>query len=182
MMRRLNAMVAGLLIGSLIAAPGCARKYVAKVAPFERGKSAIVVKPAPRSGMYRVQFLADDHYIKDAGVTPARWVQKGEPVGFREDEDGTVVAIAGEKELPVVGVPEQATHVMWYHKSKKPTQFGKSMSKTGEFMQQLMLATAVGIGAVALGGLALYSLAHDDDCDETPSYPKQNRKKHRHNR
>ncbi|MBC8106080.1 MAG: hypothetical protein H7Z14_05785 [Anaerolineae bacterium] len=50
-MRRLNAMVVGLLIGSLIAAPGCARKYVAKVAPFERGTSEMIVKPAPRSGM-----------------------------------------------------------------------------------------------------------------------------------
>jgi len=180
MMRYLNTVVVGMLICSLILAPGCARKYVAKVAPLERGKSEVVMKPAPRSGMYMVQFVANDKYIKDAGATPARWVKKGEQVGFREDQDGTIVAIAGDNELPVVGVPARATHVMWYHKSKQPTHFGKSMSKTGDLLQQLMLATAVGAGAVALGGLYLYSLAHDDDCDDTPSYVKHYRKKHKH--
>ncbi|MBC8106079.1 MAG: hypothetical protein H7Z14_05780 [Anaerolineae bacterium] len=64
-------------------------------------------------------------------------MQKGERVGFREDDSGNVVGIVGDKELPVVGLAQHATHVMWYHKSRKPTQFGKSIAKTGDFLQQL---------------------------------------------
>lgn len=182
MIRCLNAVVVGLLVGPIVAAPGCARKYVAKVAPFERGTSETVLKPAPRSGMYHVQFVSNDRFIKDAGATPARWVQKGEPVGFRQDASGNVIGIVGDKEVPVIGLPAQATHVMWYHKWKQPTQFGKSLAKTGEFMQQMMLAVGVGAGAIALGGLGVYALLHDDDndCNQRPPGNNHKPKRYRH--
>jgi len=158
-----RALVVGVLIGSMLLSPGCVKKYVAKVAPFVRGKDDLVLKAAPRSGVYNVQFVEDDHFIKDAGAAPAVYVQKGDPIGFRQAEDGKIIGVAGVKEYDVVGMPSRATHVMWYHKSKQPTQFAKSMGKTGEAMQTVLITGAVGAGLVAAGAFAFWAEVHDDD-------------------
>lgn len=174
-----RSIITGILIGSLTFTPGCMRKYVAKVAPFERGRDSTVMKAAPRSGVYNVQFVERDHFIKDAGSAPAVYVQKGEPIGFRQREDGRIVGVAGVKEYDVVGMPSQATHVMWYHKSKQPTQFAKTMGRTGEVLQTIVITGAVGVGLVGLGAFAIWADAQDDDCvDYGPRNHKRKHKRH----
>jgi hypothetical protein len=123
---------------------GCAHKYVEKVAVFARdGDRDVAVVQAPRSGMYHVQFIANDKYVKTPLYASDRWVMKGDPLGFREDDDGHLIAIAGEDEVALPDAPAQATHVMWYHKSKRPTQFAKSLALTLEVSAKLAAVGAM---------------------------------------
>src|SRR5215470_9297066 len=79
---------------------GCAHKYVEKVGVFETsGDHHGAVASAPRSGMYHVQFVANDKYIKTPLYACDHWVMKGDLLGFREDENGKLVAIVGEDEV-----------------------------------------------------------------------------------
>lgn len=163
-----QTLIVTFLIASMVLTPGCSKKYVAKVAPFERGRDDVVVKSAPRSGMYHVQFVDDERYIKNAGVMPAVYLRKGERVGFREDEAGKLTCIAGEREIEVVGAPASATHVMWYHKSRKPSQFAKNLRGLGEALEIVAITTAAVAGVVTLGAAWLYVESEDDD--DCPSY------------
>jgi hypothetical protein len=165
-LKKTTSTVATVLIGVMLLAPGCTKKYVARVAPFERGSDDCIVRTAPRSGLYHVRFVENRKPIKDAGAAPAVDLRKGEPCGFREDEDGNLIGIAGPNQIDVIGAPERATHVVWYHRSKQPTQFAKNMNKVGEVMQAVLITTAIGAGAVAVG--ALYLEARECACDEHP--------------
>src|SRR4051812_3285292 len=165
-MRR-NAIVAGWLIASLVMAPGCVHKYVQKVAVCDPRDVAGRVEPAPRSGMYRVQLVDENgHYLKSPLYAADRWVAKGERMGFSHGEDGKLLAIAGEQHVELNGLPPGAAHVMWYHKSKMPTQFAKSVGKVGSTTAQAMLLTTTGVAIVAGTAGLLWVAGLPDPCDD----------------
>lgn len=172
---RAQSMIAGMLIASLVLAPGCAHKYVAKVAVCDPRDEQRHVEPAPRTGMYKVQLIDEHgHYLVAPLYAADRWVRKGDPLGFEQTEDGKLLAVAGPQQVELAALPPSAAHVMWYHKSKQPTQFAKSASKVGNATAQAVLYTAAGIGLAAGTAALVWFALQPDPCDDPPS------KEHRH--
>jgi hypothetical protein len=147
----------------MVLAPGCAKQYVAKVATFEPTQQASVIEQAPHTGNYSLQFTAQRKYLKTPLYASDRWVQRGDALGFKKNDDGSIVAVCGLEQIPIESMPPKATHVMWYHKSKVPTQFGKEVNKalraTGE------VATVAGT-CVAIAGLAALALWASSECHD----------------
>src|SRR4051812_38361142 len=105
-MSKATKVILCLLIANL--STGCAHKYVEKVAVFDRNTSpdqGELIKTAQREGMYHVQLVAGDRFIKSPLYLADRWVQKGDELGFRQEEDGTITAIAGEQEIDLGVIP-----------------------------------------------------------------------------
>ena len=166
-----NRIISSLLIGSMLLAPGCAKQYVAKVAPFDPQHQTIVTEQAPRTGNYTLQFVADRTYLKTPLYASDRWVQRGDSLGFKKKDDGSIVALCGLEQIPIESIPPKATHVMWYHKAKVPTQFGKEVDKalraTGEI-------AAVAATAVVVTGAAVFVIwaggRVDDECSSSSAH------------
>src|SRR4029079_16828449 len=110
-----NRTISSLLIGSMLLAPGCAKQYVAKVAPFDPAHQTVVTEQAPRTGSYNLQFVANKKYLKTPLYASDRWVQRGDALGFRKHDEGSIVAVCGLEQIPIQPIPPTATHVMWYH-------------------------------------------------------------------
>jgi hypothetical protein len=125
--------------------------------------------------MYKVQLVDErGHYLKSPLYAVDRWVQKGDPIGFDRTEDGKLLAVAGPQQVELNALPPTATHVMWYHKSKQPTQFAKSSQKFGAATAQTAALVAAGAGIA--GAVIIWLWANsDDDCNDACRV-----KEHRH--
>lgn len=158
-----NRVVSSLLIGSMLLAPGCAKQYVAKVAPFDPAHQTIVHEQAPRTGNYSLQFVANKKYLKSPVYASDRWVQRGDELGFKKNDDGTIVALCGLEQIPIESLPPKATHVMWYHKAKVQTQFGKEVDKAMRATGEVAAVAATAIVVTGAAALVICSDLHDDD-------------------
>ena len=70
-------------------AAGCVHTDVYRVARFRPGAAAVHA-PAPVSGVYRVRYATSGGDLQNLAESE-RIVRKGEPLGFRVAEDGTLL-------------------------------------------------------------------------------------------
>ena len=161
-----SRLAAHLVIASALAALacGCMKTSVQRIARFEPGRQP-VQRHARATSVYKVRY-ADVAGGKMKTVPGSgRLVSEGEPLGFREAEDGTVIAVAGDEEFPLQAPPGRVRYCVWYRRWKEPRQFAKEV---GRLAQGTAEATGYLAGKTLEAGVnaALNSGGDDDDdCD-----------------
>jgi hypothetical protein len=111
--------------------------------------------------MYTVRWAAASHeYDQTIGGT-ARLIRQGEPIGFRTDESGAVIALTGSEQIVLRKQPRRARTFAWYYRVKEPSALAKNAE---EFFEQLgTVAKVVGIGALIAGAIYFgWDLESDD--------------------
>ncbi len=76
-------------------------------------------------------------------------------------------------------LPAGTTHVMWYHKSTKPTQFGKTLAKIGDGAMEV--TKVVTMTTLLIGGTYVYVVlvGWDDHDSGFSGQPTRDQHKHR---
>jgi hypothetical protein len=64
---------------------------------------------------------------------------------------------------------------MWFHKSKQPTQFAKSMTKFLDASEKVAIVAGVGVGMAALVTADVY-LQATDNCSDDGEHRHRHRK------
>jgi hypothetical protein len=168
---------AGLVLPAVLfalCAGGCSSWKVMRVARFDPGRSAPnVQRPAPDSAAYQVKYAGPGGRLHTLGGTK-RIVARGEPLGFSAAPDGTIVALAGDDQIPLDNLPPSARYCVWTHKERRPTQFTREVGKASE-----TTLLFVALGSLKVAEIYLESeFADDDDCDDSD----RDRKTHRRRR
>jgi len=160
----------------IVTTAGCAHgirggKKYARFAP----DAAEHVEPARQSG---------EHFIvvrmaHEKGL--ARWpdtkreLRRGDPVGFKRDEDGSLLAVAGNATRSLEPVPVGIAYIAWYHREDRPLHsiahgvrdgIGHGASEFAEDAGPMLLEATLDA-----------ALDVDDDCDEQPDWLKRQRKR-----
>src|SRR2546425_6992053 len=93
-----NLVVAAFLAAG---ADGCTKTGVQRVARFEPGAAWSVQRAAPAASSYKIRYA--DFAGGGMKTVPGsrRVVDRGEPLGFRTAEDGTLLAVAGDETFPL---------------------------------------------------------------------------------
>jgi hypothetical protein len=154
-----------------LCAGGCNSWKVTRLARFEPGRAAVrdVHRPAPRSAAYKVQYAsASGDELRTLGGT-RRIVGEGKTLGFTAAPDGTVVAVAGEEQIPLDKLPSSARFCVWTCKERRPTQFTREVGKAAGTVGGAALT-----GGAAVGIAALHIATHpprrsDKECEERES-------------
>ena len=170
-MRHACRLVVALLFLSL-AAGGCMRTQTRRVARYDTGPRVFPVqRQAPETAEYKVKYAgAAGHELHAVGGTK-RIVGEGDVLGFATEDDGTVVAIAGEERIPLRHLPASARYCVWSYKERGPTQFTKEVGKATDTVATV---TAVAGATALVAGLvvaevyfdSLHDKDDDDDCDD----------------
>jgi hypothetical protein len=158
-MPRRSIVAAALLAAGLA---GCVHTEVYRVSRFKPG-TATVQYAAPFSGVYKVKYA----YAGGGGIRELadseRIVRKGEPLGFRVAEDGTVLAVAGADEFAVAADARALRKCVWYGRSEKPSQFAREVYKAANTTGQAAVVAGVVTGVAAGGaGLVVAEAALDE--------------------
>ena len=161
--RPLSTLLAALLIPPLLTT-GCMSTKTRRLARFDTGGGASpVIRPAPASGVYKVKYAGPTGRDLRALGGTGRIVGQGEPIGFTAAEDGTVVAVAGDEQIPLDRLPPGARYCVWSFKAKRPTQFTREVGKATDTVGQ---AAAFAGGVALVGGLVVGHLYLDALTDE----------------
>jgi hypothetical protein len=168
-----------LLLIMLIAAGGCAtgirggKKYT-RFAP----EGSEVIEPARHSGehfivvrMAQVEGLARVPDTK-------RTLRRGDPVGFTRDEQGYLVAVAGNATRVLAPEPVGVAYYAWYHRDDRPLHEFAYKVRDGVGAVGTVAAHAAIVGGVAIANAAIEDALHDDEDDE-PAWLKRQRKRDR---
>jgi hypothetical protein len=178
-MRPLWTLPAALSILPLLAG-GCTSTKTRRLARFDAGRAAPVLRPAPESGVYKVKYAGPaGHDLHAVGGT-GRIVGEGEPIGFTTADDGTIVAVAGDDQIPLDRLPPAARYCVWSFKEKRATQFTREVGKATDTVGQ---AAAVAGGVALVGGLVVGNLYLDalaeeirrDRCEERDRHRRKSR-------
>ena len=128
-------------------------------------------KPVPvdrDATYYLAREWRSDLVAPSDGLTQPRLQQirlaRGQLIGFASDENGQVVAIAGDQQELLV--PTDEVHYVWYrHGADLPD----SLADTAEFAGRVVITTLeVTLAATIFVGLAL--LDHDHHCQRCPHH------------
>ncbi len=173
--------IASALIGATILCGGCTKTTVQKIARYQLGDEP-TTELVRKTGVYAVKYVSGSSSQSHKIDASERLMDKGERLGFATDEHGKIVGIAGEQRIPIYDLPPDAQSVVWYHKSKQQTQFGREMEKAGQTAGEIGTVAAVGtLAGVAIIGGAM--LDNQDDCACSNSVNNQPpRHKHHHHR
>lgn len=158
----LTRLVAALLIVPL-SAGGCTSTKTRRLARFDTGGDAPVVRPAPESGVYKVKYAGPSGHDLHAVGGTGRILGEGDPIGFTTAGNGTIVAVAGGEQIPLDRLPPAARYCVWSFKEKRATQFTREVGKATDTVGQ---AAAVAGGVALVGGLVVGHLYLDALADE----------------
>ena len=151
------------VLALLLLAGGCTSTKTRRLARFDTGGDAPVLRPAPESGVYKVKYAGRaGHDLHAVGGT-GRIVGEGDLIGFTTTPDGTVLAIVGVEQIPLDDLPPEARYCVWSFKEKRATQFTREVGKATDTVGH---AAAVAGGLALVGGLVVGQLYLDSVADE----------------
>jgi hypothetical protein len=170
-----------ILLVLLTFACGCAtgvrggKKYT-RFAP----DSSEVIEPARHSG---------DHFIvvrmahaKGLARLPdtKRELRRGDRVGFTRDEDGHLVAVAGNATCVLTPEPIGVAYYAWYYRDDRPLNDIAHKLRDGAGAVGAVAAQAAIVGGVALAQSAIDDALHaNDEDDDQPESMKRQQKRER---
>jgi hypothetical protein len=144
MLRSFARTATSLLLIIAMLGTGCVQTRQERLARYEPG-SPPIYRVIPRSGVYKVKWKFGDEYKTASGTW--RYFVQGTPVGFQTQDDGTVVALAGDQKIPLGPAPRHTKYCCWYQKFEEETQFAKEIRQA---------AQTIVIGTVGVAGIAAF--------------------------
>lgn len=157
------------LLPSVLSLAGCTKTKLYRAARFEPGEEMSITRAAPADGTYKVKWLNPRDGELHTVHGTERLLFKGQRLGFGRDEDGRVLAVAGEEAFALGRLNRHAGYCVWVGKVKKETKFAGVMRETAEITGRVVATGAVVTGVVALGIANACLDAADDDCDDDES-------------
>jgi hypothetical protein len=150
-----------------LGAGGCNTWKVTRVARFEPGQPARDVhRPAPQSAAYKVRYAsASGDELRTVGGTK-RIVGEGRTLGFTAAPDGTVIAVAGDEQIPLDRLPPSARFCVWTTKERRPTQFTREVGKAAGTVGGAALTGGAVVGVAALHVATHPPRRTDKECKE----------------
>jgi hypothetical protein len=130
------------LVVVLILSVGCASVETrsAKILRFPLN-SEQSLGGAPLSGLYTVHWGGGDKHTLPL-ENYQRLVRAGDRLGFRRDDSGTILAVVGDEEFPVEGIPASARYLAW--------QMHYDVPSPGAQLANGVLATGAAVGGFIL--------------------------------
>ena len=169
-----------LLLITLITAGGCTTgirggtKYT-RFAP----DSPEVIEPARHSGEHFI--VVRMAHVDGLARVPdtKRTLHRGDPVGFTRDEQGHLVAVAGNATRVLAPEPVGVAYYAWYHRDDRPLHEFAYKVRDRVSAAGPVAAHAAIVGGVAIANAAIEDALHDDDEDEDeePAWLKRQRKR-----
>ena len=171
----------------LIVASGCAsgirggKKYT-RFAPDE----CEVIEPARHSGEHFI--VVRMAHVEGLARIPdtKRTLRRGDPVGFKRDEQGHLVAVAGNATRVLAPEPVGVAYYAWYHRDDRPLHEFAYKVRDGVGAVGTVAAHAAIVGGVAIANAAIEDALDgddgDDDDEDEPAWMKRQRKRKRERR
>lgn len=160
--RQCHAVIATILSVAL-SAGGCTQTYKKKVASFHTENEEGLVGKVPMTGVYQVRWARgkgkDYHGVDGTEML----LYRGQSAGFETDDDGSLVAVGAERRIALTYLPDDAKYLVWYHKSKRKTHFGREVDEALDVAGKVAGTTAIVVGGAAvLVGSAYLQLLNSD--------------------
>ncbi|QOV87749.1 hypothetical protein [Humisphaera borealis] len=105
---------------------GCTKMQERMHARYELGKP-FKFRPAEPGGVYEVKWSTTLDGTRYAIEGTKRTVAEGELLGFSLEDNGKLMAIAGESRFPITPVPKDAKFFVWSTQVEKDTQLTKNL-------------------------------------------------------
>jgi hypothetical protein len=140
-----------------LVAGGCQQNtHVERIARFQPS-DPIKISRTPDVGVYKIKYstVRDDTLRTLHGSQ--RMLGKGQPIGFERNDDGELIAVAGDERFPAM-LPEGARFCVWYSKQEDTPRAGQHLV---DFVD--VAVPALVVGAIVVGALAVE--AQNNDCD-----------------
>lgn len=165
-----------LFLAALLAtcAAGCVKTVTHQIAAYQPGQQP-TTRPAPQVALYKVKVLGRDRRLHGIDGTE-RVLSRGDPLGFRTDDDGVVYAIAHDEAFALPVRSEQ--QVVWFTQYERRTQFGKEVDKAVESAFDVAAVAVVATLEAYIDGLE----NDDSDCAYDPPPRKHHQRKKHHSK
>jgi hypothetical protein len=112
-----------------------------------------------------------------------RELRRGDRVGFTRDEDGRLVAVAGNATRVLTPEPVGVQYYAWYYRKDRPLHDFAHKVRDSAGAVGAAAAQAAVIGGIAIANAAIEDALHNDDDDDEPSWMKrQHKRKREHTR
>jgi len=138
----------------IVSSAGCTKLSERTHARYELG-TPLKLRSAEPGGLYQVKWSATADGPRRTVPGTQRLVRRGEPVGFMRDQDGTVLAVAGQAQFKLTGLPPEATHCVWSTEFPRDSRLAQGVGGAGRLALN-------GVGLIGLGFLQ-FLLADDTD-------------------
>ncbi len=138
-----------------------------------------VIEPVRHSGDHFI-VVRMAHEVGLARVPDTkRTLRRGDRVGFTRDEQGRLVAVAGNTTRVLAPEPVGVAYYAWYHRDDRPLrEFAYNVRDGAGRVAGLAAKGAVVAGAVIAHSAIADALdGHDDDDDNGPAWMKRERKR-----
>jgi hypothetical protein len=140
------------------------RTNIRRIARYTPGADP-VQRRAPAPWEYKVKYADVAGGEMKTAPGSARVVDRGEPLGFRTADDGSIIAVAGDDSFPLDAPAKRVRFCVWYGRHKEPRQFVKEVGRVADGTAQTVgyvagKAVEAGVNAALDGG------DDGDGCDD----------------
>jgi hypothetical protein len=148
---------------------GCTHTYQKQVSCFEPGNDKLM-NVVPRTGVYSVKWTGKKSDNLRGVDGTQMLLYKGEMAGFETQENGTVVAVGGQRRIALDGLPGNVRYAVWFGRSKEQTHFGREFDKATEVAARVATGSAIVVGAGLAIGAGFYLESKYGDADSQNEY------------
>ncbi|HEV2292939.1 MAG TPA: hypothetical protein VGR35_03735 [Tepidisphaeraceae bacterium] len=107
-----------------------------------------------------------------------RQLERGNRVGFTRDEDGNLLAIAGNATRSLEPVPVGVMYLAWYYRPERPLHSFAYKIRDGASGAAVVAGQAAVVGGVLVGSAVIEDALEGDDAnDDEPNWLKRQRKR-----
>jgi hypothetical protein len=122
---------------------GCATVHTEKVARFSPAaadeKRATVEMP----GVYKVRWRRASTDALSPVHGTSRYLTVGTTVGFEQQTDGAIVAVAGDERIRLPAGPSDAKYVMWHSTWEERTELGEGLADFADGAGKVLIVASV---------------------------------------
>lgn len=152
------ALVCALVLATLVS--GCSTQRESLVTDYHPG-GPVRQETAATPAVYHLtrRTPADGKGKGDTVEVVARDLFAGEPVGFRRNADGALLAVAGRETLPL----EDGDYCWHVGTTMDEVRLRRFKHDTRDSTKMTLQLTALGVGLAALALLSVYCALHSDE-------------------
>lgn len=141
----------------LMSSVGCTKLEIAQLGHYRVGEPSLL-GIIPKTGIWDIRWATHPGApLRTLDGTQTLLVQ-GEKAGFEADPEAGVIGVGGERRLNLERLPAQAQVLVWYHREKRETQFGREVDKAMAFTGE---AAKIAAAAALVGGMTYLALQEE---------------------